>query len=239
MNGDIVMAPLGGRCATAPQQTVHLACWWDVRVLLMIVAMLAPMAGASGATARGQSACGPPKAKTIERSDQARAYRLGDTLYVCNATSRRTYRLGAASYCADGSGGECGGVRQVHVSGRFVSSVDYLAAGSLRNTYFTLRVRDTASGRIRHRVRQGKIARTQAYLERLVLDAHGNVAWITTLGDYTDATPVLEVRRSSGCGPAVLDRGTQINPTLLRLTGGRVTWRHTGELRTAALCPTR
>jgi hypothetical protein len=152
--------------------------------------------------------------------------------------SRRIFRLGRASYCGDGSGGECGGVRQVHVAGRYVSFVDHRAGGSLRDASFTLRVRDTRSGRLSYRFRQGEIARTQAYLERLVLDRHGNAAWITTLGDYSDAPPVAEVRRSSGCGAAVLDRGTQISRTLLRLSGGRLTWRRAAGLRTARLCPT-
>jgi len=90
--------------------------------------------------------------------------------------------------------------------------------------------------RTHYRFRQGEIARTQAYLERLVLDRHGNTAWITTLSDYTDAAPIVEVRRSSGCGPAILDRGMQISRTRLRLSGRRLTWRHAGEPRTTLLC---
>jgi hypothetical protein len=65
---------------------------------------------------------------------------------------------------------------------------------------------------------------------RLVLGAHGTVAWIAQ--DEAAGTPTYEVWRARASGtPRRLARGADISPTYLKLKGDRAVWQQGGTTR--------
>ncbi len=68
-------------------------------------------------------------------------------------------------------------------------------------------------------------------VDALVLKATGAAAWIAT----NSATPTIEVRRHDRRGLRILDHGTAILPSSLRLSGSALHWTDAGTERTATL----
>lgn len=70
----------------------------------------------------------------------------------------------------------------------------------------------------------------------VVVKPDGAVAWIGEGGSVISGrTRDIEVGRADARGVALLDSGTGIDARSLRLQGSSVTWRHSGQTRSASL----
>lgn len=202
-----------------------------MRLPLALLACLVPAAAAAAPAAAGEP-CGG--GRTLAHSAQARAYVRGDTVYACAPGTGRAFRVGAAYGCY---GDGCAGHRLVRIAGRYVASAEVSSEGATQDDQFTVRVRDARTGRVVLATTVGAPAGLRASVERLVLDARGHVAFLwTRLGD-AGAEVDRELRRSPGCGPAVIASGRDLSPAELTLeAGGAVRWTQAGVPRRAPLC---
>jgi hypothetical protein len=177
------------------------------------------------------TACEQQGAHTIAADRKARVFSKRGIVYGCALRTGKQYRLGQLTSCigsdraaplalADelvGYGSErCGidtGTSQVIVRN--------LAGGK------QLRAEAALTGRLG----------PEAYVsvDSLVLKADGAVAWIATGGSIVARGRTREVHRADATGRAVLDSGTPIDPSSLRLHGLRLTWKRGRDTRSAEL----
>ncbi len=159
----------------------------------------------------------------------------GDLIGCTRGSARRT-RLGFdGTGCLESHSG-CVGVDRAAVAGRFVAFNTFQCC-AYGDAFFSLTVRDLRSGRRRLAFNAGRIAVERATLLGVVVRRTGTAAWVMSRAPQADGSAAtIEVRRSPGCGPTLLDRGSGIVPRSLRRTGTRVTWRRGVVRLSAALC---
>jgi len=212
-----------------------------MRALVPISAAIALVAcGASTAAVTHSSAaasrsakppCGPARAKTLAADSYARVYESGSAVYGC-ASGGRSYRLGAGART----------IREARVGPVALAGRD--AAYGL--TSFGV---DTISATVVvRRLSDGKQLRSDAAtshpvgpeftesVDRVVVKSDGAVAWTSTAGSIVrQGVKELEVNRDDRGGHSLLDSGSSVEVTSLRLRGSRLSWRDAGRTRTAAL----
>jgi hypothetical protein len=69
----------------------------------------------------------------------------------------------------------------------------------------------------------------------VVVRANGAVAWIGLEHSIVGGSTAIEVHASGAGGDQVLDSGSRIDPTSLRLHGSRLSWSDGGATRHATL----
>jgi hypothetical protein len=72
-------------------------------------------------------------------------------------------------------------------------------------------------------------------VDSLVVKRNGSDAWIAVANSLGTHQTSTEVHADSTDGFALLDAGSEINPSSLRLDGSKLTWRHGGSKRSATL----
>jgi len=188
-------------------------------------------ASAPAGTQAAAHACGPAAGHTIASSRVARVYAVGKSVYGCSGRTGKVTRLGASGPC----------VGSQHVGPAAVAGE--LAGYGLQSCGV-----DTGSSLVVvRRLSDGRVLVSQAATTQmlgpesyssvgsLVLRSDGSVAWIGLGSSIIRHTRDVEVHRAAQHGQALLDSGTTIDPTSLRLHGSRMTWRHGKTTRSATL----
>jgi hypothetical protein len=201
---------------------------------LLLAACGGAAAGSSTASGPpGGSRCGPAGTKTLAASRLARVYSSHGVVYGCSMTGTRSYRLGDATIFRPGDPR----VGQVAVAGE-------IAAFAL--TEFGI---DTGSAQVTvTRLRDGKLLRSVRATTRplgveatqsvvsIVVKADGAVAWIgeghSIINHHNDDVEVHAFDRQRD---RLLDSGKGVDPTSLRLHGSKLTWKDSGDPRSATL----
>jgi hypothetical protein len=177
------------------------------------------------------ASCGPAAAKTLAVDRTARVYESAGEVYGCATASRRSYRLGAsARSIREGRAGPIALAGTDVAYGYTVYGVDTISAQVL--------VRDLTTGKqLRSEPATTAPARVEFVesVDSVVVKPDGAVAWIGESGSVTGGPTNTEVDRADARGLAKLDSGGSIDVHSLRLHGGTVTWRHSGNSRSASL----
>lgn len=195
-----------------------------VRLGGAVCATVAALAsGVAVATAPASTAsCGPPEARTLASSSQARVYALKGADYGC--AGKRQFRLGRwKSPCAP-----C--VDRVVVAGTLAAYVlDY--PGYDNSTSDVLVRRLTDGKRLSWYRASTATGETFQAVTSLVVSPDGGVAWISAASGIGISGRQIEVHR----GKSILDHGRTIAPHSLKLHGTVISWRHGSKTRTASL----
>jgi hypothetical protein len=194
------------------------------------VALAWSTALAGHASAQAQVPCRPaPGTTTIAHSAQARIFsddRNGND-YAC------LYSNGHPRYLSTTEHYE---YSRVHFAGPYVAYVPIV-----EGTTDKVGVMNMATGRAHYYEAARPIEHAVCpEVASLVLKPDGAVAWIATnfLAEFCGPPPpgpVIEVRAHDRQGLRVLDSGTGIVPTSLRLSHSRLRWVDGGQARTATL----
>jgi hypothetical protein len=153
-------------------------------------------------------------------------------VYGCSKPSGRISRLGHSGRAVAGSTV----VNRVALAGETVAYA--LRSFGVDSGSTAVAVRDLGTGRA-----LGTFPGTEKSLgpestnsvSSLVVKPGGAVAWIGIGQSIISPARDIEVRTGHGARRQLLDSGTQINPTSLRLHGSRLTWRNGRAQRSANL----
>ena len=184
--------------------------------------------GSAAATATGH--CGPAGAKTLVIDSVARVYTSAGSVYGCSASGHR-YRLGSSQRHPGQPAIGKAALAGVDVAyGATTFGVDTSGAS------VTVRRLDTGRTVRRKSAMNGPVG-PEAFqsVEGLVVKSDGAVAWIAQANSVVSHRSQIEVDRVDERGGATLDTGSGIDTSSLRLHGSRLSWRHSGAVRTATL----
>jgi hypothetical protein len=222
------------RARLGPVTTVLL-----LRLAIVTTVLLLAGAGASSfarpdATRSAQAAaarCGPSSARTLAAGASARVYASHGKVYGCSIHGHASYVLGSTNVCT--------------VSARVgaVAVTAELAAYGLERCGVDtgsslLIVRRLTDG---HQIRSAsatKASLPEAFqiVSAVALRSNGAVAWIGTIHSVVGGRTSVEVHMITSSGTrSMVDSGSSIEPTSLRLHGSRLTWRHGKATRSATL----
>jgi hypothetical protein len=178
------------------------------------------------------TACDQQGTRTIAADRQARVFTTRGIVYGCALRTGKQYRLGQLTSCI-------GSDR----TGPLALAGELVGYGSQRCGIDTgvsqVIVRNLADGkqlRAEAALTGGLGAESYVSVSSVVLKADGAVAWIATGGSIFARGRARQVHRADASGHAVLDSGTPVNPSSLRLHGSRLTWKrghatHSAQLR--------
>jgi hypothetical protein len=198
-----------------------------------VMLVLAACATAASASAAGQSRCRPPGAHTLAADRTARVFSWHRTVYGCIKATGKRRNLGGAGFCNL----PAGRVAPVRLAGDLVAyGVETCGVDTGSSTVV---VRNLATGR--------RLADLPAFMlslgaesfvsvQALVLRHDGAVGWIAGgQSIVSHGPPSYEVHRFEGGTSSLLESGTAISPSSLRLAGSRMTWRDGGVTHSATL----
>lgn len=177
------------------------------------------------------TACGPASATTLAANGRVRVYVLHQVVYGCSAARKRSFRLGHGTRSLAESS-----VGPVAVAGD-------LTAYGLRNFGVDTVISSVVVRRLTDGAQLKELAATHARgaesfqsIGSVVVRPDGAVAWIGTQHSIAGGRgTVLEVHASSTAGDRVLESGSAIDATSLRLRGTTLTWVDGGVTRHATL----
>jgi hypothetical protein len=98
-------------------------------------------------------------------------------------------------------------------------------------------VRDLRDGRVLRNIDASieTVAGRPSAVQSLVLKANGSVAWIVDRAAFMGSPRTIDVVAEDTTGRRMLDRGPDIDPLSLRLSGSTLSWQKGGASRTATL----
>lgn len=210
--------------------------------LLGLLACSCCFALAVAGEANARVPCGPVNAKTLTQGAETRLYFAAGLskrhVMGCTRGTKRRALLGGSGFGCSGSSSGCGGIDRAAVAGRFAAYSNYECCGDTGDQVFRFSIRDLRTGRRTFGFMGGASAVERATLHGLTVRHTGSAAWVWSHVPQDDpgAQKTVEIYRSPGCGPTVLDQGPDIDSGSLRRAGARVTWRRGGVQRSAALC---
>lgn len=197
----------------------------------MILPGLQPSAGANGTLAR----CAPRSAELLLSNGRAQVFRLSGRTYGCVRGHTRRRALGDVPLSDGPTGFRVGNLRLVR------TLVAYSFDVSRDEVFTSVRVKELRTGRLVHNTSAitGLPDRPDFTLKPgvtdLELQATGDVAWIAR---NVYVRPVqLEVFSLRGSRKRLLDAGTEIAPTSLRLTSTGARWLSSGVERSEQQVP--
>jgi len=193
--------------------------------------VLAGLLASPGAAAGTQSRCRPAGAIVIAASPQARVYRLGGVVYGCDIRTGRRTGLGSGSL-RPGSAR----VERVALAGIIVAYA--LTRSGVDTGSASVSVRRLSDGReLSSEPAITGLIPVEAYqsVDSLVVKRDASVAWIATVNSIIGRGSGTEVHSLARGRLALLDSGSAIVPTSLRLHDSKLTWRHGASTRSATL----
>jgi hypothetical protein len=164
------------------------------------------------------ASCGPPQARTLASSSQARVY-VGHKGFLWGCAGKRQFRLGNRKRGCD----PC--VGRVVVPGTVAAYVSCF--GGYDNTACAVIVRRLTDGKRLAAYAAAGGAEFQS-VPSLVARSDGHVAWIGVGKGFSAG---IAVRRDG----TILDHGRTIDPHSLTLHGTLLSWKHGSETRHARL----
>jgi hypothetical protein len=185
---------------------------------------------ASTTTDTPNRACGPANATTLASDAVARVYSVGQAVYGCTAQGGRRFQLGdTARSLREGRAGPIAVAGTVAAYGFTRFGVD-----TVSTEVMVRRLTDGAVFVTRPATNFVGVESFQS-VGSIVVNADGTVAWIGSDTSIIAHRARDEVHVVSGGSDAVLDSGTGIDVTSLRLEGSALSWRDGGRMRHAAL----
>jgi hypothetical protein len=177
--------------------------------------------------------CGPPRARTLAYSAQARVYTVGGSAYGCVVPARNTLRLGSVLGFPHGRTH----IGAVAVAGR-IAAYGVTAFG-VDTSGTNVLVRRLSDGALlgSYPATAVRLAESFSAVGSLVVRADGAVAWIgrtTSIGRLARAVQVWKAGPSAA-SPTLVDSGGGIAPASLRLHGSTLSWRDGSTARQATL----
>ena len=197
-----------------------------------VCVVLVAAAAAGGARATGAPGCRPTGAHVLAADRAAQVFSWHGSVYGCANPAGVQRLLGGAGFCNS----PAGTVAPVKLAGEIVAfglthcGVD-TGSGSLVE-------RDLASGRTRANL--PSITRPigpESYtsVKTIVLRPDGAVGWIAGGGSIVSHRSSYEVQRLADGKATLLDSGSSIVPSSLRLQGPLMLWRDGQRMRSATL----
>ncbi len=202
-------------------------------VLLAFLASCGSSAASSSTVAAPAAGhCGPAAATTLASSSQARVYSWHGTVFGCTYPQGHPIRLGSAARS----------IREARVSPVALAGVD--AAYGLSNFGVdTVRtdvvVRRLTDGKQLRDLSATKAVGAESFqsVGSIAVKSDGSVAWIGIERSIVAHRGAIEVHAAdaSAAVDRLLDSGTQVVPTSLRLHGAMLSWVNGGVTRHATL----
>lgn len=208
-----------------------------MRVRCALIVVLAGLAacGSSSGMSRGSSSppnCAPAHAQALAADGRASVYVSSGHVYGCAHSTSRRYLLGASARS----------IREGRAAPVVLAGVDVgygLSTFGVDTGSTQVVVRRLTDGKLLHRApATSSVAGPESYqsVTAIVLKPAGAVAWIGQSSSIVGrGHGVVELHRFGGRGQSVLDRGSGIANTSLRLRGSVLSWTHAGRPRSATL----
>jgi hypothetical protein len=193
---------------------------------------LAVCAAAAPSVATGQDRCEAPVSHTLAADAVARVFASSGAVYGCIDATGVRRNLGGSGVC-NLPAGRVGPARLVGVTvayGLKSCGVDTASSKVL--------VRDLARSRPLTDVPATTLplrAESFVTVATLVLRGGGEIGWIAAVASIGTPHETYEVHRVVDGTPTLLDSGTTIHPSSLRLVRSRMTWRDGSVTRSARL----
>jgi hypothetical protein len=199
-------------------------------VALVVLAACGSSAANSAGSTAAATRCGPPSAKTLAASGRVRVYALHQIVYGCSVARSRSFRLGhAARALAESRVGPVAVAGDLAAYGLQSFGVDTVSA--------SVAVRRLTDGTVVKQLRATRAVGAEAFesIGSVAVLANGAVAWIGSEHSIVGHRSAIEVHAAGAGGDHVLDSGSAIDPTSLRLHGSRLSWVDAGVTRHATL----
>ncbi|MDQ6776084.1 MAG: hypothetical protein M3071_07670 [Actinomycetota bacterium] len=195
--------------------------------------VLAVWASAAPPSAAARASCLPQGALTLAADRTAQVFSWHGSVYGCLDATGARQKLGGAAVCNLPPGH----VAPVRLVGAIVAyGLEHCGVDTGSST---LVVRNLASARRPENLTAGTLRlgpETFVLVQSLVLRGDGAVGWIAVDESLVRTRrSTYEVHRFTGAKSSLLDSGTGIDPSSLRLVGSRMTWRDGTKARSASL----
>lgn len=195
-------------------------------IVILAAALVSVACGAGPAAASAH--CRPAGSQTMASDRQARVYKLHGTVYGCDRRTGKLSRMGSTSIFRPGE-----------------PQIDHVALAGMVVAYGSqVHGVDTGSASVSvRRLSDGKLLQSLAAItgsvgpesvqsiDALVVERTGNVAWIATVTSIIGRGSDMEVHGNR----LLLDSGSGIVASSLRLRGSTVSWRHGSTTKSATL----
>jgi hypothetical protein len=185
--------------------------------------------GVTGGSAA--SACRPAGSRTLAAGPEARVFALSGRVFGCAVRTGRRTALGSATTC----------LRQPLIGAASVSG-ERIAYGrescGVDTGTSVVEARDLVRGRVLYAAQAitGAVGpESYSRVRAVVLAADGACAWIASTSSIVRGGERLEVHTTDGRRSRLLDSGSGIVATSLRLRGHVVRWRSGSQARSARL----
>jgi hypothetical protein len=157
-------------------------------------------------------------------------YSLHQTIYGCSVARGRSFRLGHAPRAVVESR-----IGSVAVGGDLAAYA--IQSFGVDTASASVVVRRLTDDRKVKELRATRAVGVEAFqsVGSVVVRASGAVAWIGLEHSIVGGSTAIEVHASGAGGDQVLDSGSRIDPTSLRLHGSRLSWSDGGATRHATL----
>lgn len=187
-------------------------------------------ATSTGPTTTGQPAsvahCAPAGARVMAADRRVQVYALRGAVYGCDVSGKRV-RLGNASLCV-------GAVRVDHAAvagGLIAYGSDRCGVDTGTASVAVLRLPDQQELHRFAAITGAVGPESYQSIDSLVLQSGGSIAWIATVQSIIGHRKNNEVHANG----KLLDSGSGIAPSSLRLVGSKLTWRDGSAIRSATL----
>jgi hypothetical protein len=175
--------------------------------------------------------CAPAGARIIRSDQRAQVYALQNAVYGCADRPRRTTKLGNTTVCVAAAR-----VDRVALAGDIVAyGVDRCGVDTGFTTVVVRRLSDGKRLAGYAAVNDPGLLESYQSIGSIVVKSDGAVAWIGAEHSIIGQGSRIEVDGVQHGKRAVLDSGSGIVGSSLRLRGSTLTWRHASTTRTATL----
>ena len=194
---------------------------------LLSAVTAALLAALGGGSAAASVACAPESTQVKLTDRQAQVYAHGKAIYGCDRRTRQTTKLGRTSTCV-----ATARVDNLALAGDLVAyGLDRCGVDTGSTTVLVRRLRDGKQLRSFAAVTGPGLVESYQSLGALIVTPKGAVAWVATDSSIIGHGSRIEVHANG----MLLDSGSRIVSSSLRLHGSTLTWRDGGSTRTASI----
>lgn len=192
------------------------------RIGLVTFVLVAAWLVQSATAAAPGASCGRPQGQTLAQSASARAYTLNGEVYACAIPNGVVRHLGSASVCV--------GTKRaapVAVDGGFVAyALESCGIDTGSSQVIVMRARTGKRLHADPATTEPTGPESYETVQSLVVKRNGSDAWIAVANSLGTHKTMTEVHAHGTGGFVLLDSGSAINPSSLRLAGSTLRWRH-------------
>jgi hypothetical protein len=205
---------------------------------LLAAAALAAVVGCGSSAAKTVTSraaalarCAPAGARIIRADSRAQVYALRNAVYGCDARTGRSTRLGNTTVCIAAAR-----VDRTALAGNIVAyGVDRCGVDAGFTSVVVRRLSDGQRLASYGAVNGPGLVESFQSIGSIVVKSDASVAWIGAEHSIIGRGSQIEVDRAQRGRRVLLDSGSGIVGSSLRLRGSTLTWRHASATRTATL----